>query len=78
MTGIPPPVFVVGQRVRVVLNERNRTPHTGSIREAIWHHKEGRYHYFLEENGKKISKRYREEDLAPLPATDDAPGTTST
>jgi len=59
----PLPVFAVGQRVRVVLNERNRTPHTGCVRKIIWHHKDERYNYYLEENGKTISKRYYEEDL---------------
>jgi hypothetical protein len=62
----PQPTFVVGQRVRVVLNERNRTPHTGTIREIIRHFQQARYNYYLEEGGKKVSKRYCEEDLEPL------------
>ncbi len=54
----PPAAFSIGQRVRVILNDRNRTPHSGTIREIIWHFKDQRYNYYLEENGKKISKRY--------------------
>lgn len=63
----PQPRYSIGKLVRVVLNERNRTPHTGFIRQVIWHHKDGRYNYYLEENGKKIAKRYFEEDLQPIP-----------
>jgi len=56
----------VGQPVSVVLNERNRTPHRGTVARAIWHHKLNRWHYFLEENGKAISKRYSADDLVAL------------
>lgn len=59
----PEPEFTIGQRVRVVLNERNRTPHEGAIRAAVWHHKQGRFHYYLQEGGRKVSKRYAAEDL---------------
>jgi hypothetical protein len=55
--------FRLHQVVTVVVNERNRTPHSGTIRALIWHHKLRRWHYFLEEDGKKISKRYAAEDL---------------
>jgi hypothetical protein len=57
------PAFQIEQRVRVILNERNRTPHEGTVREIVWHHKDRRYNYYLEEAGKKVSKRYFEEDL---------------
>ena len=57
------PAFAIGQRVRVVLNDRNHTLHDGTIRAAIWHHKEQRYHYYLDEQGRKVSKRYAAEDL---------------
>jgi hypothetical protein len=66
MRNKPQSAFAMGQRVRVVLNERNRTPHTGTIRDIIWHFKQARYSYYLEEVGKKVSKRYFEEDLEPL------------
>jgi hypothetical protein len=57
------PTFHVGQCVRVILNEKNRTPHTGTVRTMVWHYKDGRYYYLLEEGGKKVSKRYAAEDL---------------
>jgi hypothetical protein len=57
------PMFHIGQRVRVILNDRNRTPHEGTVREIVWHHKDRRYNYYLEEAGKKVSKRYFEEEL---------------
>jgi hypothetical protein len=58
-----PHSFSLGQRVRVILNERNRTPHSGTIRAIVWHFKDQSYNYYLEANGKRISKRYYEEDL---------------
>jgi hypothetical protein len=60
---IPAPRYQVGQPVRVILNARNRTAHAGIIRRVVWHGKDSQYNYYLEEAGKKISKRYLEEDL---------------
>lgn len=65
-TNWPEPKFAIGQQVRVVLNERNRTPHVGTIRMVAWHYKLQRFHYFLEEGGRKVSKRYAAEDLQPV------------
>lgn len=62
----PEPEFALGQWVRVVLNDRNRTPHEGTIRAVIWHHKQQRFHYYLQEGGRKVSKRYAAEDLQPI------------
>jgi hypothetical protein len=67
VTEKPPPAFSVGQRVRVILNERNRTARTGTIRQIIWHYKEQTYNYYLDVNGKRISKRYYEKDFEQLP-----------
>jgi hypothetical protein len=61
----PPPAYSLGQRVRVILNARNRTPREGTVREIVWHFKDRRYNYYLEEGGKKVSKRYLSEDLEP-------------
>jgi hypothetical protein len=65
---LPTPEFAVGDRVAVRVNERNRTPHIGEVRQVIWHHKDSRYNYYLNENGKKVSKRYFAEDLERVPA----------
>ena len=62
----PEPVFAIGQRVRVVLNDRNRTPHEGTIRATIWHHKGQRFHYYLAEGSRTVSKRYTAEGLQPV------------
>ncbi len=62
----PEPEFALGQQVRVVLNDRNRTPHEGMIRAVGWHHKQGQFHYYLQEGGRKVSKRYAAEDLQPV------------
>jgi len=59
------PRFQIGERVRVILNERNRTPHEGTILRAIWHFRDSCWHYFLQEGGAKVSKRYAAEDLVP-------------
>lgn len=60
---IPPPELAIGHTVRVVLNERNHTPRVGTIYHIEWHFKNGCYDYYLEVNGKRISKRYLREDL---------------
>jgi hypothetical protein len=62
----PQPEFAIGQQVRVVLNDRNHTPHEGTIRAAVWHHKQRRFHYYILEGGRKVSKRYAAEDLQPV------------
>ena len=67
MSEKPLPVFYVGECVRVILNERNRTSHTGPVREIIWHHKDRCYNYYITAGGKKVSKRYYEEDLERVP-----------
>jgi hypothetical protein len=60
---VPTPKFAVGQNVRVRLNDRNRTSHEGTIRAIIWHVKDERHNYYIEERGKKVSKRYYDDDL---------------
>lgn len=60
------PKYSLQQKVRITLNERNKTPYIGSIREIFWHYKEQRYYYLIDSNGKKISKRYFEEDLESI------------
>ncbi len=48
----------------VVVNYRNKTPRTGIIDTAIWHHKLGIWHYRLvDDAGHSISKRYEAPDL---------------
>lgn len=59
------PRLQVGSRVRVIQNERNRTPHTGVVALHIWHYKFACWHYFIREQGKRVSKRYLAEDLEP-------------
>ena len=68
MKELPPPAFSLGQMVDVIVNDRNRTPRTGSIRLIVWHYKLSKHLYLLEVNGKKVSKRYFEEDLEPVRA----------
>ncbi len=60
---LPRPAFAVGSLVRVVLNERNRTPRTGLVRRLTWHHKLRCWTYLLAVDGRSLSKRHLESDL---------------
>ena len=60
---LPEPEFQIGDAVTVILNERNKTPRTGVVRDVVWHYKDSRYNYYLQVDGKKISKRYFAVDL---------------
>ena len=55
----------VGSRVRVILNECNRTHHEGVVVHNVWHHKFACWTCFIEERGKRVKKRYLREDLDP-------------
>ena len=62
-SNVPAPKFTIGQKVRVRLGDRNQTAHEGTIRDVIWHFKDQRHNYYIEEGRKKISKRYYDNDL---------------
>ena len=68
MSAQPEPEFRTGDRVRVALNERNKTVRTGTVRQAIWHFKDARYNYYLEVDGRSVSKRYYGSDLLRIPS----------
>ena len=59
----PQSEFQLGQRVSVLTNERNHTARAGTIARVVWHHKDACYNYYLEVDGKKVSKRYLACDL---------------
>ena len=63
--GRPPPEFDKGDQVEVVVNAKNITPHTGTVIEFAWHHKDRQWLFTIEENGKKVGKRYTKEDFRP-------------
>ncbi len=63
MPNRPPAAFSMGQRVRVVVSDRNRTAREGTIRDVVWHFQAERYNYYLEEAGRKAPERYFAEDL---------------
>ncbi len=50
----PAPTFRLGQRVRIRVNQRNHTPREGCIREIIWHHKDAKYNYYLQDGSRKV------------------------
>ncbi len=58
------PLLNIGDNVSVAVNYRNKTARHGTIASAIWHHKYRLWHYYLVDNdGRKISKRYTSYDL---------------
>ena len=61
---LPQQDFEIGDSVEVLINHRNSTRRTGVIARAIWHYKDACYNYYLEVDGKKLSKRYFASDLA--------------
>ena len=61
--GKPAQEFSIGESVEVIVNAKNSTYRSGSIIEITWHHKESKWHYLIEQNGKKISKRYEGKSL---------------
>lgn len=63
LAGKPPPDFSPGQSVEVVLNGRNTTCRQGLIGEMRWHFKDGIWHYWIVEYGRRVSKRYEARDL---------------
>lgn len=68
----PPPRFPAGTAVRVVPNSgRNETLFAGKVREVIWHHKHGLWNYYLEADGRRVSKRYLEADLTLIETSDE-------
>jgi hypothetical protein len=67
VTDHPPAEFAIGDRVRVVPSERHTTLHTCTIRNIIWHGKDGRWNYYIEENAKKVPTRYIAIDLERVP-----------
>ncbi|MGC0415870.1 hypothetical protein [Embleya sp. AB8] len=61
---IPEPTLCEGERVRVVLNEHNRTAHCGTIRAKVWHYRDRCWYFFLRtDSGRKVAKRYAATDL---------------
>lgn len=65
-TTLPQPRFEIGQAVEVLINQRNRARHTGKVARAVWHHKDSCYNYYMEVDGRKVSKRYLAEDFVPV------------
>ena len=60
---IPIPNAIVFDRIRVL--EPN-TPREGTVRELIWHFKDAAWNYYIESEGKKVSKRYVDSDIERL------------
>ena len=57
------PKAVVFDRIRVL--EPN-TPREGVVRQLIWHFKDANWNYYIEAEGKKVSKRYLDSDIERL------------
>jgi hypothetical protein len=57
------PKYIPFDSVKVL---RPNTERLGRILELIWHFKNKEWNYYIEFDGKKISKRYVESDIEPL------------
>ena len=63
----PEPEFDLREKVEVVLNDRNRTPRKGWVRDRVWHFKRREWMFFLEtRKDESVSKRYFVEDLRSI------------
>ena len=60
---IPLPEAMLFDRVRTVAPNALRE---GKIRQFGWHFKDSAWDYYIESDGRKISKRYRASDLEPM------------
>lgn len=65
-SGRIPPVFAIGQRVRVRSGRTHLNLWIGYVRDIGWHDVQQCWHYYLRTDAKKINTRYVEEDLEPL------------
>lgn len=61
--GKPEPEFFQGQLVEVLADAGNPSYRVAPVRGRNWHHQQGRWVFFLEEHGRKVSKRYEAKDL---------------
>src|ERR1700710_1886293 len=61
--GNPAALLVNGRAARLILNERNKAPHTETVLCQMWRHERRRWGYSLEERGKELKKRYFDDDL---------------
>ncbi len=57
------PSFEIGEEVTTTTHSYNQTCRTGKIYKIEKHSKQNRFMYFLEENGKRLKKRYFKEHL---------------
>ncbi|MFO0555297.1 MAG: hypothetical protein U0271_43375 [Polyangiaceae bacterium] len=57
------PAFGLGEAVHVLPNTSNRTLRSGVIRACVWHHRRACWFYLISQDGRRIKKRYFEEDL---------------
>lgn len=60
------PSFQIGQQVETVLDDYSRKFHKGTVYKIEKHHHQNRYMYFIEENGKKLKKRYFKDNLRAI------------
>lgn len=57
------PSYRAGHLVRVIPGVRDNTPRRGAVTKIIWHDKDKCFGYWINQCDKRISKRYRDEDL---------------
>lgn len=60
------PSFQLGQEVETIPQSLSRNPKRGKVFEIVEHHKQKRFIYFIEVEGKKLKKRYFKENLRSI------------
>lgn len=65
--GKPAPEFFDGQLVEVLVHAGGTGHRQAAVRGRNWHRHQGRWVFFLEEDGGKVSKRYDARELRAAP-----------
>lgn len=58
-----PSKYNIGERVEIIAKDSKTFGNTGEIKLVFYHFKNKTYYYFIESNGKKLKRRYYEDEL---------------
>ena len=61
--------YNIGDRVKIIAKDSKTFGATGNIKLVFYHFKARTYYYFIESNGKKLKRRYYEDDLEIVDCT---------
>ncbi|WP_158974305.1 hypothetical protein [Cellulophaga sp. L1A9] len=58
---LPKPLFIWNDKIELLKNKN-----CGTINDIIWHHKDEKYYYFIESNGKQLKKRLNDTEIKKI------------